>query len=366
MHDYRPIYGTDKQDLETPCLVIDLDAMENNFDVISKEYSNTVCKMRQHAKNIKCPEILQKQIAQGGTNGGICTAKVSEAELMVEGGITDILITSQIVGKDKLDRLTALAKRGNIKVCVDNRDNLIELSTSAVRNESVVGILIEVDTSMNRAGIRNSEEAVALAKIAQTLPGVKFLGVMSHQTIDGEPDRETRFLEGKKYIDMCLAIKTAIENEGIPVTVVSSGETFTYDVATRIQGVTEVEGGTYALMSDPTSYMNEFTIAGKVLVTVIDVKGKYITIDAGYRELGGPLGITPVVEGFKEILEFECMSDTYSVLRSHSEVSLDIGSLLYLHSSQSDILVNRWDSFVGLRKDRVELVLDITARGCHN
>ena len=105
MDNYRPSPGTLISDIETPCLFIDMDAMESNFKVIDKTYKDTVCKMRQHTKNTKSPRLAMMQINAGGTLNGVCTAKLSEAEVMVEGGITDVLIPNQIVTEDKIRRL---------------------------------------------------------------------------------------------------------------------------------------------------------------------------------------------------------------------------------------------------------------------
>ena len=300
-----PSTGTTIENIITPALLIDLDALENNFRVIANTYSDKVCKMRQHAKNIKSPIVLQRQIDIGGTLGGVCTAKVAEAEVMIHGGIKDVLITSEVVGKDKLERLAGLAKIADVKVCVDHVDNVRELSEAARSVGSEVGVLIEVDTSMGRAGVRSEKEGVILARECESLPSIEFLGVMSHQTVEGWADRETRFTEGRRYIEQCLAVKRAIEADGVEVKMVSSGETFSYDVATQIEGVTEVEGGTYALMSAPTRYMSEFEIAGKVLTSVVGVRGNMFHIDAGLRCLGGPMGVTPVVESDIDIQSME-------------------------------------------------------------
>ena len=158
-------------------------------------------------------------------------------------------------------------------------------------------MVIEVDTSMGRAGIRNKEQGVELAKLAHSLPGVDFKGVMSHQTLDGSPDRETRYIWGRKYIQQCLDVKDAIEAEGIPVEVVSSGETFTIDVAATIPGVTEVEGGTYALMSHNFDYMDDLRYAAKILCTVVSAPRPGIVVaDVGSRALASPGGVKPFVE----------------------------------------------------------------------
>ena len=357
--------GARVEDIETPALVIDIEALDHNFSVVSEMYDGKVCKMRQHAKNIKSPVVLQRQIDAGGTLGGVCTAKIAEAEVMIQGGIKDVLVTSEVVGPDKLRRLAALAKHANIKVCIDNLQNVKDLSEAAVKMSSEIGVLIEVDTSMNRAGVRSPGGGVALAKVAASLPGIKFLGVMSHQTVGGWADRETRFTEGRRYIEICLKVKRAIEAEGIPVVMVSSGETFSYDVAPEIEGVTEVEGGTYALMSASNRYMEDFAIAGKIITRVIDVKEKYAFIDAGRRCLGGPMGVTPVVEGHEDV-KFVKMEESSSVLMSEDRSPFAVGEVLHLLSNQQDIMVNRWDEFIVLRNDVVEAVWDIPARGCHH
>src|SRR5918911_754106 len=118
MDIYRPLPGTRIEDLETPCLLIDLDALEHNMQLIAKAYRDSTCKMRAHIKNLKSPILAHMQIRAGGTVGGVCAAKVAEAEVMVEGGINDILIANQVVARDKLERLCALAKHADIKVAV--------------------------------------------------------------------------------------------------------------------------------------------------------------------------------------------------------------------------------------------------------
>ena len=140
------------------------------------------------------------------------------------------------------------------------------------------------------------EKGVALARLAHSLPGIAFEGVMSHQTLPGKPDRETRIRDGVPFMRMCLDVKDAIEAAGIPVGVVSAGETFSYDIAARLPGITEVEGGTYMLMSHSFDYMSEFRIAAKVLATVISTPRPGIAIgDVGTRALG--LRAWPRVEG---------------------------------------------------------------------
>ena len=366
MENYRPAAGTPIEELDTPCLLIDLDALDNNYRFVADTYRDTGCKMRAHVKNTKSPIVAHLQIRAGGTVGGVCTAKVAEAEVMVEGGIDDILIPNQIVTEDKIDRLCALAGRASITVAIDNPENVQTISARASAKSATIGVVIEVDTSMGRAGIRDKEKGVELAKLAHSLPGIAFKGVMSHQTLDGKPDRETRFTDGRKFIQTCLDVKDAIEAAGIPVEVVSSGETFSIDVAATIPGVTEVEGGTYALMSHAFDYMTDFQYAAKILSTVVSTPRPGIAVgDVGTRALASPGGVFPMVDDMPGV-EVEALHEEHIVLKTDGSPTLQVGDKFLLISGQQDMLTNRWDQYVAVRNGVVEAVWDIPARGCHN
>ena len=366
MENYRPLIGTGISDLDTPCLLIDIDALERNYQLIADTYRDTECKMRAHIKNLKSPMLAHMQIRAGGTVGGVCAAKVSEAEAMVEGGIDDILIPNQVVAPDKIARLCTLAKRAKMMVAADNTDNLQAISDVASEMDVSIGVVIEVDTQMERAGIRAIEQGVALAKVAESLPGIAFKGVMSHQTLAGQPDRETRFIEGPRFIQKTLDVKDAIEAEGIAVEVVSAGESWTYDICPTIPGVTEVEGGTYALMSHAYAYMDEFEYAGMILGTVTSTPRPGVAIgDTGSRCLASPSGVLPEVHGMDGV-RVDSLGANHIVLKSKGDMPLQIGDKFQLISGQQDIMVNRWDQFIGVRNGKVEAVWDITARGCHN
>ena len=366
MDSYRPRIGTPVESLDTPCLLIDLDALEHNFRFVAETYRDTECKMREHAKNIKTPIIAHKQIRAGGTVNGVCTAKVSEAEVMVEGGISDILITSQVVTRDKLERVCGISRVADVKVAIDSRGPLEALSDAARDFGTTVGVIIEVDTSMHRAGVRSPEHGVELAKLATELPGIAFKGVMSHQTLAGDPDRETRFIEGRRYMDICLEVRDAIVAAGIPVEIVSTGETWTVDVAAEVEGVTEVQGGTYALMCTSSDYMEDFRYAARTLSAVISRPSSNVAVgDVGYRALAAPGGVLPTVEDMPEI-EVATLESEHIVLRSDGDMPLNIGDQFMLLSAQQDILVNRWDEFIAVRNGKVEAVWPILARGCYH
>ena len=363
MDNYRPAPGTPIEELDTPCLIVDLDAVENNYKAVAETYRGKVCQMRQHTKNIKSPTLARMQIRAGGAHDGVCTAKLSEAEVMVEHGITDVLIPNQVVTPDKIARLSALQRQGDVKVCVDSRQNVLDLSEIADSHGVKIGVLIEVDTSMGRAGVRSVDEGVELARLAESLPGVDFRGVMSHQHLEDFVDTESRILTAREYIGRCVDVKDAIEAEGIAVEIVSSGETFSYDAAADVDGVTEVEGGTYALMGTSYDYMEEFQIANKVLSTVVSTPEPNVAVcDAGTRALSQPGG--PFTVEDMPAVTVEALHDDHAVLRSDGSTVFEVGQQVLLLPWYQDMMVNRWDHYVAVRDGVVEEVWDIPARGC--
>ena len=362
---YRPSVGTLLKDLDTPCLVLDMDALEANMAVMSEYYHDRPCKLRPHVKNHRSPMLAHMQMRAGGTVGGVCAAKVAEAEVMVEAGIDDLFITNQVVTGDKIARLCSLAQRAEMMVACDDPGNARHLSDAARAAGVTLGAIIEVETGMSRSGVRSPEDGVELARAIQGLPGLRFRGIMSHQVIAGSPDRETRFTEGRRMIEICLAVRDAIQAAGIPVEIVSSGETWTYDVAGEIPGVTEVQGGTYLLMDTSYRYMTEFRHAAKVLSTVISTPRPGVAVgDAGLQAVGDIKG-KAMVEGMPGVT-VKSLDARRVVLEVAEGTRLNIGDQVTLLPGQQDSMISRWDRYIAVRGGRVEAVWDIPARGCHN
>jgi 3-hydroxy-D-aspartate aldolase len=302
------------------------------------------------------------QIAAGGTVGGVCTAKLSEAEVMIEGGITDVLIPNQVVHEDKIARMCALSRRADMKVCVDSLENVQALSDAAEAHGVRIGVLIEVDTQMGRAGVRSAEQGVAVAKLADSLPGLDFRGVMSHQALRRFVDHDDRFRVGQRAMKICLDVMAAIESEGIEVEMVSSGETFTIDVAPTMPGITEVEGGSYALGGTDFHYMKALRVANKVLGTIISTPRPGVAIgDVGTMALSSRGG--GLVEWMPGVTVEELLDD-HVVLRSDGETPLAVGDKFMLAPAYGDIMIDRWDQFIAVRNGVVERAWDLPARGC--
>ena len=367
MHDlYRPQPGTPVSDLDTPCLVLDMDALDHNMDVMASFYEGRHSKLRGHSKNHKTPAIALRQIRRGGTVGGVCAAKVSEAEVMVHGGVPSVFVTSEVVDPAKIERLCTLAREAEILVACDTEANARDISAAANKLGVNIGIVIEQETGLVRCGVQEVGPGVALAKLIDSLPGLSFKGVMSHQMMS-EPssDREDRFTEAHRLIQPVLDLREAVLAAGLPVEIISTGETWSYDVAGEMPEVTEVQGGSYLVMETGYEYMPDFQFAGKVLSTIISAPKSGVAVgDAGARAVGGLKGL-PRVEGRPGVEAVEMDTDR-TVFRVAEGVTLEVGDQVTLIPGQQDAMVSRWDRFVGIRNGVVESVWDIQARGCHN
>ena len=212
-----PLPGTPMQDLDTPCLVIDLDALDRNMDVIADYYRDRPSKLRGHSKNHKTPAIALRQIRRGGTIGGVCAAKVAEAEVMVHGGVPSVFITSEVLGELKIRRLCSLAGQAEVMVACDSTDNARALSQEAEAQGVDLGVIIELETGLKRCGVQEIQQGVSLAHEIAALPGVSFRGIMSHQVISSMPDREDRVIEGNRVIKGVIDLKDAIRDPACPL-----------------------------------------------------------------------------------------------------------------------------------------------------
>ncbi len=367
MHElYRPQPGTPVADLDTPCLILDMDALDRNMGVMADYYEGRSSKLRGHSKNHKTPALALRQIRRGGTVGGVCAAKVAEAEVMVHGGIGSVFITSEVVAPLKIERLCTLARQAEMLVACDNGDNARDLSRAAVAQGVNLGVVIEQETGLVRCGVQEVEPGVVLAQLIDRLPGLTFKGIMSHQMM-AEPssDREDRATEAHRLIQPVLDLKDAIIAAGLPVEIVSTGETWSYDVAGDMPGVTEIQGGSYLLMETEYEYMPDFQFAGKVLTTIISAPRPGVAVgDAGAKAVGALKGL-PRVENRSGVTPTQMDTDRI-VFQVADGANLEIGDQLLLIPGQQDAMVSRWDRFIGVRNGVVEAVWDIQARGCHS
>ena len=357
--------GTPVEELDTPVLLIDLAALEHNIGVIAEHYRGRSIRLRPHGKNHKCPRILAMQIEAGGTVGGVCAAKVSEAEAFVHAGAAhNVLVANQVVAPRKIRRLAALARDVDLMVAVDHEEQIELLETGARDERATIGVVIEIDTTMGRGGVRSVDHAVRLARKVGAATHLTFRGVMSHQTPSvAAPTTAERFVEGRRAIDKVLAAKRGIEEAGIPVKVVSTGESWTYDVAATYSEVTEIEGGTYVVMEMAYAYMTEFRQAVRIMGRVV------ARPDAGTAVGDVPIDAIAAPRGLPTLADLPGVRvtalDHHGVtLTSDDRMPLAVGQPFYLQTHQQDMTMNRWDRYLGVRDGRVCTVLHADARGC--
>ncbi len=291
------------EDIETPALLVDVDIMQDNMDKMMAflRQSGAGVGIRPHAKSHKTPEIARLQMAKGAL--GICCAKLGEAEAMADGGVTDIMIASQVIGKGKISRLVDLSKRVNLKVAVDTSENVKDISRESAASGGNVGIVIETEVGMNRCGVRTHEEAVDIARLASTLPGVRYAGIMGYE---GHavfmPGFEERRTAANLAYDKLLGFRDAIKAKaGLASDIVSTGGTGTYLFGGLRRGMTDIEAGSYIFMD--TRYGStagiDFLNSLAVLSTIISHPQQDLYVcDAGIKSMTEEFGMVSTLPSY--------------------------------------------------------------------
>ncbi|MCX7825798.1 MAG: DSD1 family PLP-dependent enzyme [Verrucomicrobiae bacterium] len=293
----NPLIGAPVSAIPTPAPIVDLDRLEGNLRRMASYFAARPCKLRPHFKSHKCVELARRQLAAGGCSGTTC-AKLSEAEQLVAGGVTDILIANQVVGSDKARRLAVLNHKATVRSAVDSVHNARELSAAASNNNTTIPVLVEVDVGMKRCGVPPGEPALALAQEIMRLPGLRFDGLQGYEGhLVALPDRDERASKTREALAPLIETRRLIERAGIPVAIVSSGGTGTYDITGNIEGVNEVQCGSYALMDGAYARIRpEFVVARWILATVISARDGWAVVDVGTKGLGCEFGL-PTIEG---------------------------------------------------------------------
>jgi D-serine deaminase-like pyridoxal phosphate-dependent protein len=294
--------GRRKDELDTPALVVDLDLLERNITEIA-----SVCRAggkawRPHTKGFRAVVIAQRAIAAGAI--GVTCATLADAEVMVDAGIDDILIASEVVGPLKMRRLAELCRRARITVATDNADQARALDAAARASGTRIGIVIEVDIGIQRAGVDPGKPAAALAEQLVTMPSLDFRGVMGWEGHTCPiPDPKTKEAAVAAATGLLVASAEACRSQGIPVAIVSCGGTGTFPITARQPGVTELQAGG-GILSD-VRYRDKFGVrlaqALTMMTTVVSrPKPSRIVCDGGrktmsdYQAVPSPLGLGPV------------------------------------------------------------------------
>ena len=360
--------GQKLAEVDTPALILDLDAFEKNLRTLADAVRGSGVRVRTHAKTHKCPEVARRQMALGAV--GACCQKVAEAEAMVEGGIGDVLVTNEIVGAAKLARLARLAARAKIGVCVDDAGNVRELEAAAAAAGTRLDVYVELEVGMGRCGIAPGEPAAALARAVAASPSLRFAGL---QAYNGRAQHVRALAERRALIERAAghvrATRKLIEDAGLEcATVTGAGSgTFMLEIATGAWN--EIQPGSYAFMdadyarNEQGAPLPRFEHALFVLATVMSRSGgARAIVDAGLKASSVDSGMPAVWQ--RPGVTYTLASDEHGFLEIAAGAAAPaLGEKLLLVPGHCDPTINLYDWYVGVRKGVVESLWPITARG---
>ena len=363
--------------LHTPALVIDLDLFERNLATMQDFLDGQGLGLRAHTKMHKCPVIARKQMAQGAL--GVCAAKVSEAEIMVDAGVTDLLVTSPLATREKQVRLLELVARcPDVKVVVDTADSASSLNDLAAdiigQSGPPLGVFVDIDPGMGRTGIEAGEPALNLARMIQdNCPLLKFEGLQMYagncMHVEGFSNRRSKY---EKVMAKGHQTREAFERAGVEIPAFSGGGTGTYNLEADLGLMTELQAGSYAFMdieyrdigSSEGERFADFPVSLFVLSTAISQpQTRLITVDAGFKSLASDK-MAPEFRDLEGVI-FHWGGDEHGIVQlDNPSRTLNLGDKLMLLTPHCDPTVNLHDYYYPYRDGMVSEIWPISARGC--
>jgi D-serine deaminase-like pyridoxal phosphate-dependent protein len=356
--------GLKDTELDTPALLIDLDALQQNIDLMAGHLRSRGIAWRPHAKAYKCPAIAHLLRRAGAI--GVTVAKVSEAEVMAAGGIDDILIAHLVVGPSKCARLAALQRQANVKATVDNRDHVAPLGQAAADAGTTIGVLVDVDLGMNRTGVATVEAAAELARHVAATPGLRFDGLMGyegHTLMIADPAEKRAAIAAA--LGKLIRDRDVVEAAGQECRIISAGGSGSYQLTADIAGITEVQagGGIFACRY----YTQACHVAGhhpavSVLATVVSrPNSDRAILDIGQKSVSQHQAL-PILRDYPDC-RFVGLSAEHATVALAPQTNLKIGEKVHVVPGYSDFTFVLHDRVLGLRSGRVEAVWDLLGRG---
>jgi D-serine deaminase-like pyridoxal phosphate-dependent protein len=372
---YEPLVLAEPQnlwELPTPALLVDAEALEFNLNKMAEHYRGKDAKLRPHTKTHKCPILARKQLELGAV--GVCAAKVSEAEVMVDAGIGDVLITSPVVTADKIDRVVNLAARSSgVAIVVDQAQSVRDLNDAAAAKELRLNVVIDLNVGTDRTGVAMGKETVDLAEAIRKSPSLRFLGLQAYAGhIQHQVGWETRRDSSGATMARALEVKQSLERAGFEVPLLSGGGTGTYNIDSELDGVSDVQAGSYLFMDvnyravggRSGAVFDDFRPSLLVMATAISQPARgQITIDAGYKAFATDKQVPELLD--IEGVTYRWGGDEHGILQfDNPSREIKLGDRVLLIASHCDPTVNLYDYIHPFRGDRVEELWPIAARGC--
>jgi len=371
-YDVPAAVGMDESEIQTPCLILDLDALERNIKKMGQFAKDMGVRHRVHGKMHKSVDVALLQEELGGSCG-VCCQKVSEAEAFVRGGIKDVLVSNQVRDPAKIDRLARLPKRGaRTIVCIDDIDNVADLAAAAQKHGTTIECLVEIDCGAGRCGVTSSAAVVDIAKAIDTADGLVFSGIQAYQGamqhLDRYEDRKAKINDAVAMVEDAVA---ALKAEGLGCAIVGGGGTGSYYFEGNSGVYNELQCGSYAFMDADYGRIldrdgnridaGEWENALFILTSVMShAKADKAICDAGLKSQSVDSGL-PVVFGRDDVEYIKC-SDEHGVVADPNG-ALTVNDKLKLVPGHCDPTCNVYDWYVGVRGGKVECLWPVTARG---
>ena len=361
-----------RHDLLTPALILDLHQFEANLSRMASHARGAGVNLRPHAKTHKCPEIAHRQIEAGAV--GQCVANIGEAEAMGGAGIPGILLTSETVGKRKMERFMKLAARHrDMAVVVDNAENVVQFGQAAETFNQQVNVLVDVDVGSRRTGVAPGKDVLEIAQAIVRTRGLKFGGIHAYA---GHAAHVVGFDKRKdvstEAMGRALETKSLLERNGIEVPLLTGGSTGTYNIDSQMKGISELQVGSYVFMDldyrriggQGGERYEDFGCALTVLTTVISRPGKNRAVtEGGYKAFSTDKPFTPECKTVRGIT-FSWGGDEHGKLDlTNAEREVRLGDRLEFIIPHCDPNVNLYDRLYAVRGEKVEAVWPIAARG---
>ena len=362
-------------DVDTPALLIDLDAFERNLRRMAEFATSAGVRLRPHSKTHKSPIIGAKQVALGAV--GVCCQKVSEAEVMVDGGIADVLVANEVAGSAKLDRLARLARRARIAVCVDDPDGVAELEAAAAKADVQLQVLVEIDVGGRRCGVLPGAPAVRLAERIARSPHLGFAGLQAYygsaQHVREAHERQARVAQAVAQVKETQALLAAV---GMRAENITGAGTGTYENEAASGVYTELQAGSYIFMDADYARnkggngepIDTFEHALFVYATVMSAPApERLVVDAGLKAFAVDSGM-PVPWRMPGAL-YHRPSDEHGIIDATAlSQRPKRGEKVLLVPGHCDPTVNLHDWYAGVRglggaEPSVECLWPVAARG---
>ncbi|KAH7398704.1 hypothetical protein DE146DRAFT_655355 [Phaeosphaeria sp. MPI-PUGE-AT-0046c] len=364
---YSPSIGDHISTLDTPSMLVDLDLMDSNITTLFARLPPHIS-IRPHLKTTKSHALASRLVAAGARGG--CVAKLSEAEVLCALGFDDLLITCEVIGAPKVARLVELwAAHRRIRVVVDSEVGARAIQAEMDRQgcEGQMDVLIDLDVGLHRTGVQPGEPALELARVVSELRGMNLMGVQGYeghlQHVHGLEERKGKCLESMRIL---VDTAEALRREGHSIDVVTTGGTGTAEFCASVDGVTEVQPGSFLFMDTDyraaigTTYSNSLTI----LSTVISMQGpRIVTIDAGLKSLTTDSGLAECkTPGYK----YGVLGDEHGSLEWEEGAegkALKIGDRVEMIPSHIDPTINLHDVYYAHRNGVIQEMWKVDTRG---